>query len=183
MSQDSILGQSISGYRALDIPLNVLGAVGALRSGQLGQLAALQGIRRAQEQEAQYQLPQLRAQALQSPEVREQLRLEGPGGQTAQAYGLRGPAIPSAAAMLTGGRTGPEAQAQLQAVAARGQAAGMPSDTPAATMTNDAVDRAYKLASAQNLLAATAGLAQGGAGVPEGMILRGATRDAKGQLR
>ena len=148
MSQDSLLGQPISGFRGLDIPLNLLSAVGAMRSGQLGQLVALQGIRRAQEQEAALQNATGRAAALQAPEVRAALP-QNP--QLAGALGLRGPAIPSAASMLTGNRTGPDAQARLQMVAARGQTAGMPSDTPPAVMTDNAADRAYKLAQVDEL--------------------------------
>lgn len=177
MSQDSLLGQPISGFRGLDIPLNLLSAVGAMRSGQLGQLVALQGIRRAQEQEAALQNATGRAAALQAPEVRAALP-QNP--QLAGALGLRGPAIPSAASMLTGNRTGPDAQARLQMVAARGQTAGMPSDTPPAVMTDNAADRAYKLAQVGELQRRAQFMQQymGGLQGPNGMQPRSSSYDA-----
>lgn len=176
MSQDSLLGQPISGFRGLDIPLNLLSAVGAMRSGQLGQLLAMQGIRRAQEQEAALQLPAQRAAYLQSPEVRQQTITEGPQGPTAQAYGLMGPRVPDDATvqrLQAAGQLDPIEAAQVQRWRQSGLEVGAPGDLPPPALTNDAADRAYKLAQANQLAAMTQALGTGGLQPPAGMVPKG----------
>lgn len=135
--------------------LNTYAMLRAARAGigptQFGQLQQEQAL---QNQQRLLALPAMRALALQSPEVRQQTITEGPQGPTAQAYGLMGPRVPDDATvqrLQAAGQLDPIEAAQVQRWRQSGLEVGAPGDLPPPALTNDAADRAYKLAQVDEL--------------------------------